>query len=83
MFPKFFLFFNIVASPLMALLGTALVGIVGADLVLGWRAAVHIGSWAVDGALNQLLTWLASSHSPAWIWNLHAVDGGLLMALSL
>ena len=82
-FPKFFLFFNLLASPLMALLGTALVGIVGADLVLGWRAAVHIGSWAVDGALNQLLTWLASSHSPAWIWNLHAVDGRLLMALSL
>ena len=82
-FPKFFLFFNIVASPLMALLGTALVGIVGAELVLGWRAAAHIGSWAVDGALNQLLTWLASSHSPAWIWNsrgwriAHGVEFGM------
>ena len=54
--PKFFLFFNLLASPLMALLETALVGIVGTDLVLGWRTAVHIGSWAVDGALNRLLT---------------------------
>jgi ComEC/Rec2-related protein len=51
-FPKFFLFFNLLASPLMALLGTALAGIAGADLVLGWRAAgERLCTWAVGSSM--------------------------------
>ena len=83
LFPKYFLLFNSLASPLMVLLGTALTAIIGMEYILGWELGVHIASQGVDVALNHVLNGLKTWHNSGWIWDLRMVDKGLLIALSV
>ena len=82
LFPKYFLFFNGLASPLIAMLGVTLAAIIGMEYILGWEHGVHLASRAVDAALNHVLGGLGTWHNAAWTWDLRTVDKGLLIALS-
>lgn len=82
LFPKYFLFFNLIASPFMVMVGAALTGIVAAQFVLGWEYGVSIGSHALNVALNQVMEQLEYWHSADWTWDLRTVDPPLLGALS-
>jgi ComEC/Rec2-related protein len=82
LFPKYFLFFNLLASPLMVVLGVALASIIGMEFILDWEHGVNVASHGVDAALNHVLNELAIWHSSAWTWDLRVVDEGLLIALS-
>ncbi|MGB1123004.1 MAG: ComEC/Rec2 family competence protein [Flavobacteriales bacterium] len=82
LFPKYFLLFNLLASPLMVALGAALASIIGMEFILGWEHAVVMGSTAVDATLNHVVNGLATWHKAAWTWDLRAVDKGPLVALS-
>jgi len=82
LFPKYFLIFNLLASPMMVVLGAALAGIIGMEFILGWEHEVNMASHAVDGALNLVLNGLATWHNSAWTWDLRVVDEWLMIALS-
>lgn len=82
LFPKYFLLFNSLASPLMVVLGTALAAIIGMEYVLGWELGVHLASQGVDVSLNHVLNGLTTWHNAGWTWDLRTVDQGLLIALS-
>lgn len=82
LFPKYFLLFNLLASPLMVALGAALAGIIGMEFILGWDQGVLIASQAVDAALNHVLNGLSTSYNEAWTWDLRVVDEWLLIAMS-
>ena len=82
LFPKYFLLFNGLASPLMVMLGAALAGIISMEFVLGWEHGVHMASQGVDVALNYVLNGLETRHNATWTWDLRTVDKGLLIALS-
>jgi predicted membrane metal-binding protein len=82
LFPKYFLFFNLLASPLMVALGAALAGIMGMEFMFGWEHEVTMASQGVDAALNHVLNGLATWHNSAWTWDLRVVDEWLLIAVS-
>ena len=82
LFPKYFLLFNSLASPLMVLLGCALAGIISMEYILDWEHGVHLSCQGLDVALNYVLNGLGTWHKAAWTWDLRTVDKGLLIALS-
>jgi len=83
LFPAFFLFFNLLASPIMAVLGASLAGTMGMEFVLGCGDAARVGCRSIDKAVNGLLNGLASLYSPSWTWDLRAVDDVFLWAISM
>ncbi len=83
LFPKLFLFFNVLASPIMILIGAATTGIMIAQFILDWEHVVHFFSAALNSVLHQILDWFENWHSSLWTWDLRVVDNHLLAALSL
>lgn len=83
LFPKYFLLFNLLASPFMIALGAVLASLIGMEFMLGWEHAVGMGSKAVDATLNHVLNGLTTWHKAAWTWDLRTVDKGLLVAMSV
>ena len=82
-FPKFFLFFNWIASPIMAFLGAAFASSLGAEFILDWKECANLVTNVVNQAIHVILEPFDSWHSSSWTWDLRTVDKPLLMAVSL
>lgn len=82
LFPLYFLLFNALAPPVMAVVGICLISMLASEWMLGQACWMEWATTWCDRILNHLIATMMHAHGPHWTVDLRSIEPALLQLWS-
>ena len=83
LFPVYFLLFNAIAPPVMAMVGICITGMIASEWLFGGACWIEWATRWCDHILNELIGTLLQAHGPHWTVDLRVIEPAFLQLWSV